>query len=234
VAACARRGRPAETAHLRARHTAITTWLAAGITLYEVARFAGTSARMIDLTYGHLFRGSEASARAKLDAYASRLGQDRATAEDLEQADWDRKPAVCSGFPGWAVLGSNIPANQHVFPNGSAPVDAPREHIRAATYIFGGGRALIVLGDLASILGAAFTALAAAMALLTVLIDLRRQRRAREPNVSAGYCSPPSKADYIDFANAGPGLAVQLGYYGVASGGVFAGIVGSGHLFPGA
>ena len=32
----------------------------------------GTSVEMIDRTYGHLAKGAEDSARAKLDAYASR------------------------------------------------------------------------------------------------------------------------------------------------------------------
>lgn len=43
----------------------------------------GASVDMIDRTYGHLARGSEDLARAKLDARAAtdldRLGQDRAT-----------------------------------------------------------------------------------------------------------------------------------------------------------
>jgi hypothetical protein len=34
----------------------------------------GTSVQMIDRTYGHLARGSEALAREKLDAAAERLG----------------------------------------------------------------------------------------------------------------------------------------------------------------
>ena len=36
------------------RHTAISHWLAAGFGSFEVARFMGTSVRMVDLTYGHL------------------------------------------------------------------------------------------------------------------------------------------------------------------------------------
>ena len=43
----------------------------------------GTSVEMIDRTYGHLAKGAEDSARAKLDAYAGRLGQERATGADL-------------------------------------------------------------------------------------------------------------------------------------------------------
>lgn len=43
----------------------------------------GSSVDMIDRTYGHLARGSEELARAKLDTHAAteveRLGQDQAT-----------------------------------------------------------------------------------------------------------------------------------------------------------
>jgi hypothetical protein len=39
----------------------------------------GTSVEMIDRTYGHLAKGTEESARSKLDAHTGRLGQDRAT-----------------------------------------------------------------------------------------------------------------------------------------------------------
>jgi integrase len=52
------------------RHTFATDALAAGLTLYELARYMGTSARVIDMMYGHLAQGSELVARAKLDAYA--------------------------------------------------------------------------------------------------------------------------------------------------------------------
>lgn len=37
-----------------------------------LARYMGTSLRMIDLTYGHLVRGSEDAASARLDAFRSR------------------------------------------------------------------------------------------------------------------------------------------------------------------
>ena len=49
----------------------------------ELARDMGTSVEMIDRTYGHLAKGAEDSARAKLDAYAGRLAQERATGADL-------------------------------------------------------------------------------------------------------------------------------------------------------
>jgi len=46
--------------------------LDAGPSIFELARYMGTSVEMIDRTYGHLAKGAEDSARAKLDAYASR------------------------------------------------------------------------------------------------------------------------------------------------------------------
>jgi integrase len=69
------------------RHTAISNWLAAGLSLFEVARYAGTSVQMIDRVYGHLTRGSEERARSLLDAHASRLGQEWAMAGRVEHAD---------------------------------------------------------------------------------------------------------------------------------------------------
>jgi integrase len=62
------------------RHTAISHWLAAGLPPFDVARFAGTSVRMIDLTYGHLVASSEAAALERLDVWASR-GRGTATGE---------------------------------------------------------------------------------------------------------------------------------------------------------
>jgi hypothetical protein len=65
------------------RHSFATRALAAGLSIFELARYMGTSVDMIDRTYGHLARGSEELARDKLDAHAAtdmdRLGQDRAT-----------------------------------------------------------------------------------------------------------------------------------------------------------
>jgi integrase len=52
------------------RHTAISHWLAAGLGSFEVARFMGTSVRMVDLTYGHLVSGSELEARRRLNEWA--------------------------------------------------------------------------------------------------------------------------------------------------------------------
>jgi integrase len=65
------------------RHSFATWALAAGLSIFELARYMGTSVDMIDRTYGHLARGSEDMARAKLDTHAAtdldRLGQDWAT-----------------------------------------------------------------------------------------------------------------------------------------------------------
>jgi integrase len=56
------------------RHTAITNMIATGIGLYEIARYAGTSVKLIDQVYGHLLAGAELDAIAKLDAAATRSG----------------------------------------------------------------------------------------------------------------------------------------------------------------
>ena len=53
------------------RHTFATSALAAGLGLYELSRFMGTSVEMIDRTYGHLAVGAEDAARAKLDSTAA-------------------------------------------------------------------------------------------------------------------------------------------------------------------
>lgn len=54
------------------RHTFASWALAANISMFELARFMGTSAKIIDRHYGHLVRDSESTARAKLDAYAAK------------------------------------------------------------------------------------------------------------------------------------------------------------------
>ena len=62
------------------RHSFVTHALAAGVPIFDVARFAGTSVQMIERTYGHLAKGSESHARELLAVYAAdRLGQERAT-----------------------------------------------------------------------------------------------------------------------------------------------------------
>jgi integrase len=56
------------------RHTFATEALAAGVSIFELARVMGTSVKMIDRTYGHLARDSEQVIRARLDARAGRSG----------------------------------------------------------------------------------------------------------------------------------------------------------------
>jgi integrase len=53
------------------RHTFISNALAAGLSTFEVARFAGTAVQMIDRTYGHLVASSEDTARERLDVWAT-------------------------------------------------------------------------------------------------------------------------------------------------------------------
>ena len=50
------------------RHTFATEALAAGVSIFELARRMGTSLKMIDRTYGHLARDSEEAIRARLEA----------------------------------------------------------------------------------------------------------------------------------------------------------------------
>ena len=53
------------------RHSYAAWSLAAGVPAHDLARYMGTSLRMIDLTYGHLVRGSEEAARSRLDAFTT-------------------------------------------------------------------------------------------------------------------------------------------------------------------
>ena len=54
------------------RHTYASMSLAAGVSLFALARRMGTSVEMIDRTYGHLAPDAEAYERGLLDAYDSR------------------------------------------------------------------------------------------------------------------------------------------------------------------
>jgi integrase len=56
------------------RHTFATEALAAGVSIFELARLMGTSVKEIDKTYGHLASDSEAATRARLDARGGRSG----------------------------------------------------------------------------------------------------------------------------------------------------------------
>ena len=51
------------------RHTHATMSLAAGVSLFSLARRMGTSVELIDRTYGHLASDAEDYERALLDAY---------------------------------------------------------------------------------------------------------------------------------------------------------------------
>jgi integrase len=55
------------------RHTFATWALEGGFDLYELARLMGTSAAMIDRTYGHLARGHAERARDRLNRRPSIL-----------------------------------------------------------------------------------------------------------------------------------------------------------------
>jgi integrase len=64
------------------RHTFATEALAAGISIFELARVMGASVKTIDKHYGHLARDSEQAIRARLDARAGRTGDVVATDPD--------------------------------------------------------------------------------------------------------------------------------------------------------
>ena len=53
------------------RHTFATFGIAAGVSLFELARFMGTSVDQIDKTYGHLLPDSIERARVAFDAFVS-------------------------------------------------------------------------------------------------------------------------------------------------------------------
>ena len=47
----------------------LTLDASAGLSVFELARYMGTSVEMIDATYGHLAAGTERAARERLDAF---------------------------------------------------------------------------------------------------------------------------------------------------------------------
>ena len=55
------------------RHRYASFAIAAGVSLFELARFMGTSVEQIDRTYGHLLPGSLERTRAALDSFVTRL-----------------------------------------------------------------------------------------------------------------------------------------------------------------
>jgi ketosteroid isomerase-like protein len=70
----ARSGRDQPARPVPVRHTFATEALAGRISMFELARVMGISAKMIDRTYGHLARDSEDAIHARLDARADRSG----------------------------------------------------------------------------------------------------------------------------------------------------------------
>jgi integrase len=56
------------------RHTFATFGIAAGVSLFELARFMGTSVEQIDRTYGHLLPDALERTRQALDLFVSRIG----------------------------------------------------------------------------------------------------------------------------------------------------------------
>jgi len=58
------------------RSTFASQALAAGVSVFELARIMGTSVQMIERHYGRLLQGSGDAIRGKLDAYAEGLGQE--------------------------------------------------------------------------------------------------------------------------------------------------------------
>jgi integrase len=63
------------------RHTFASEALAAGISIFELARVMGASVKTIDKHYGHSVRDSEDAIRARLDARSRRSGGEVATEE---------------------------------------------------------------------------------------------------------------------------------------------------------
>ena len=81
------------------RHTFATWSLAAGMSIFTLARRMGTSAQMIDATYGHLARDAEDQDRELLNVYdnANRhvVGAELAGDEPLERSLAREKPCGC-------------------------------------------------------------------------------------------------------------------------------------------
>jgi integrase len=78
----ARRGGIARRGSYHLRHTFATEALAAGVSIFELARVMGASVKEIDRTYGHLARDSEDAIRARLEARGDRSGLEMASDGD--------------------------------------------------------------------------------------------------------------------------------------------------------
>jgi integrase len=63
------------------RHTYAAFAIAAALSLYELARFMGTSVEQIDKTYGHLLPDSIDGTRAAIDSFVARADE---SAEDAQ------------------------------------------------------------------------------------------------------------------------------------------------------
>lgn len=143
------------------RHSFATWALAAGLSIFELARYMGTSVDMIDRTYGHLARGSEELARAKLDAHAAtdvdRLGQDRA-ALAIVVLEENESPAFAGPSLGgryWArTSGAHVPHStglsrnrlvcRHFLELRREPVSALNNFLPLLVWSIGGQAALLV------------------------------------------------------------------------------------------
>jgi integrase len=68
------------------RHTFATWSLAAGMSIFTLARRMGTSLQMIDRTYGHLAQDAEEQDRDLLDAYdvTARNGSGHAVGTEID------------------------------------------------------------------------------------------------------------------------------------------------------
>jgi integrase len=64
------------------RHTFATEALAAGVSIFELARLMGTSVAMIDRTYGHLATDTDERIRARLDGRSERSGEEMVSASE--------------------------------------------------------------------------------------------------------------------------------------------------------
>jgi integrase len=72
------------------RHTYASLSIAAGVSLFELSRFMGTSAEQIDKTYGHLLPDSHERARAALDSFVANDGR----GETQRTREADGEPAA--------------------------------------------------------------------------------------------------------------------------------------------
>ena len=68
------------------RSTFASQALAAGVSVFELARIMGTRVRMIERHSGTLLQGSWEAIRGKLDAYLGGLGQEQAAEAEAVEA----------------------------------------------------------------------------------------------------------------------------------------------------